>query len=140
MEQTIDVSVSQAKEDMTRVVKFIPEERVQNRTVEPTVNPTVPQMSEELVEVVQPLLQERTVEVASSLSQTGQKTIDVPQARIIVTVVDIPFVHQREIRTQELRGYHTGAVSGQGCRHARCSSTPGSQHSEMPENGQAAHR
>ena len=55
MEQIVDVPVAQLVEE-TEVAKLIPQERVQRRTLEETVNVAVPQIQQPIVAVVKALL------------------------------------------------------------------------------------
>ena len=48
----VDGSVPQVMEEITEAEKFIPQEQLRNHTLEQTVDPTVPQIPKELVEVI----------------------------------------------------------------------------------------
>ena len=64
--------------EIIEVVRLIPQERVQQHTVEQIVDVPVPQVVEEIAEVVQIIHQERISE------------------RIIDRIVDVPVVMQRQ--------------------------------------------
>ena len=82
-------------EDIVEVVRLIPQERVQQRTVEQIVHVPVPQAVEEILEVVQIILKERILE------------------RIIDRIVDVPVVMQRQVPTiQDSSEDSGGSTSG----------------------------
>ena len=66
MEPIIDVLVPQVVEEILETIRIIPQERVQQRTVEQVIDVRVPQVVEQVVEVVkiipQERIQQRTVE------------------------------------------------------------------------------
>ena len=68
-------------DEILEVVRLIPQERFQQRTVEQIVNVTVSQVVEEIAGVVQIILQERV------------------SKRIIDQIVDVPVVMQRQVPT-----------------------------------------
>ena len=70
-------------EEIVEVVRMIPRERVQRRTVEQIVHVPVPQVVEEIAGLVQMILQERI------------------SKRIIDRIVDVPVVTQRQVPTIE---------------------------------------
>ena len=67
--------------EIIEVVRLIPQERVQQRTVEQIVHIPVPQVVEEIAEVVQIIPQERV------------------SKRIIDRIVNVPVVTQRQVPT-----------------------------------------
>ena len=71
--------VLEVMEEIVEVVRLIPQKRVQQRTVEQTVDVSVPHVVEEMVEVVQTIHQEGISE------------------RIIDRIVDVPVVMQRQV-------------------------------------------
>ena len=79
--QVTNEYVPQVMEEIVEVVRLIPQERVQQPTVEQIVDFSGPQVVEEIVEVVQIIHQERISE------------------RIIDRIVDVPVVMQRQVPT-----------------------------------------
>lgn len=69
-----------------------PQERVQNRTVEQIVDLGVREIQEELTE-----LQEHVQQFIVPGAQTGQRTMEVPQAQFIIRAMDTPVVQQMQI-------------------------------------------
>ena len=56
LDQIVDVPVPQIAEETVEAAKLIPEERIQQRTLEETVSGPVPQIQEQIVAVVKALL------------------------------------------------------------------------------------
>ena len=73
--------VPKVVDEIIEVVRLIPQERVQKRTVEQIVHVPVPQVVEEIAEVVQIIHQERI------------------SKRVIDRIVDVPVVTQRQVPT-----------------------------------------
>ena len=71
--------VPKVVDKIIEVVRLIPQERVQQRTVEQILHVPVPQVVEEIAAVVQIILQERI------------------SKRIIDRIVDVPVVMQRQV-------------------------------------------
>ena len=80
MQVTIEY-VPQVMEEIVEIVRLIPQERVQQCTVEQIVDDHVPRVVEEIAEVVQIILLERILE------------------RIVDRIVDVPVVMQRQVST-----------------------------------------
>ena len=91
------MNIPQIMEEIGEVVRLIPQERVQQRTVEQIVHVPVPQVAEEIAGVVQIIHREciskriidRIVDVPVVMQrqvptiQTVQKTVEVPQVRFL---------------------------------------------------------
>ena len=94
-----EVPVPHVMEQTTEVVKLIPQERGQNRTMEQITDVPVSQIQEQTVEVVKAIPQER-VPVGSQrqtpMVQKSQKTIEIPQAQYSDEVVDFPDVQEEQ--------------------------------------------
>ena len=84
--QTVQRPVEQIVEQRVEVPKIIPQERVQQRTVEQIVDVPVPQVVEEIVEVAKIIPQERVQQ------RTVEQVIDVPVPQIqeVVRHVEVP--------------------------------------------------
>ena len=61
LDQIVDVPVPHLIEETVEAAKLIPEERIQQRTLEETVSVPVPQIQEQIVAVVQALFERRAV-------------------------------------------------------------------------------
>ena len=97
--------VPQSMEEIMEVVQLMPEERIQERTVEKTIDDFVPCMKEEIIEVVRQILQECFVEETDVLvSRVMEKIIEVvkhmPQERVHGdTVQDVKRPPQEQVQS-----------------------------------------
>ena len=100
--QETDVPVPHMMEKTIEVMKLIPLERVQNRTVEQVIDVPVLQI-QETVEVLQIQLIDKVVDVPVLVQrqvptvQKVQKTVKVRQEQFIDKVVDAPVIVQRQV-------------------------------------------
>ena len=100
--QETDVPVPHMMEKTIEVMKLIPQERVQNRTVEQVIDVPVLQI-QETVEVPQIQLIDEVVDVPVVVQrqvptvEKVQKTVKVRQVQFIDKVVDAPVIVQRQV-------------------------------------------
>ena len=114
--------MSQVMEDMTKLVKLIPQDRMQNRMLDVPV----PQIQEEIVQVIRFVPPERIFE------------------GIVERLVDVSEPHIGEQRVEMVEGHLSRTLatthSGRDCGDAFCTATPGACGSggrEVPRQGRA---